>query len=62
MCARRREPRFVLSRWFGRLAVIPVVLTYVFVVFRSQHLGWQGIDSLYEQHAFLVPLPFVTWK
>jgi hypothetical protein len=60
--ARRSEPRFVLSRWFGRLAVIPVVLAYVFVVFLSQHLGWQGIGSLYEQHAFLLPVPFVTWK
>jgi hypothetical protein len=60
--ARREEPRFVLSRWFGRFAVMPVVFAYVFVVFLSQHIGWQGIGSLYEQHAFLLPVPFVTWK
>lgn len=60
--ARRAVPRFWLSRWFGRFAVIPIVFAYVFVVFLSQHLGWQGIGSLYEQHAFLLPVPFVTWK
>ncbi len=60
--ARRPEPRFWLSRWFGRFALLPVVLTYVFVVFLSQHLGWAGIGSLYEQHAFLLPVPFVTWR
>jgi membrane protease YdiL (CAAX protease family) len=60
--ARRGVPRFWLSRWVGRFAVIPVVFAYVFVVFLSQHLGWQGVGSLYEQHAFLLPVPFVSWK
>jgi hypothetical protein len=60
--ARRAVPRFWMLRWFGRFAVIPIVFAYVFVVFLSQHLGWQGIGSLYEQHAFLLPVPFVTWK
>jgi hypothetical protein len=60
--ARRAVPRFWMLRWMGRLAVIPIVLAYVFVVFLSQHLGWQGIGSLYEQHAFLLPVPFVSWK
>jgi hypothetical protein len=59
--ARRAVPRFWLLRWAGRLAVVPVVAAYVFVVFLSQHLGWQGVASLYEQHAFLLPVPFVTW-
>ena len=59
---KRDEPRFWLVRWFGRLAVIPVVIAYVLVVFVSQHIGWQGVASLYEQHAFLLPVPFVTWN
>ena len=42
--------------------MLPVVVAYVLVVFTSQHLGWHGIASLYEQHAFLLPVPFVTWK
>lgn len=59
---RRREPRFWLSRWAGRFAVVPVVLAYVFAVWASQHLGWGGVSSLYEQHAFLLPVPFVAWQ
>jgi hypothetical protein len=43
----------------ARLAVVPFAVAYVFVVFTSQHLGWRGIPSLYEQHAFLLPVPFV---
>lgn len=58
---RRAVPRHWVFRWAGRFAVIPVVLAYVLVVFLSQHLGWQGIGSLYEQHAFLLPVPFVSW-
>lgn len=60
--ARRAVPRFWLVRWLGRFAVVPIVFAYVIVVFLSQHLGWQGVGSLYEQHAFLLPVPFVTWK
>jgi hypothetical protein len=60
--ARRAGPRFWLFRWTGRFAVVPVVAAYVFVVFLSQHLGWKGITTLYEQHAFLLPVPFVVWK
>jgi hypothetical protein len=60
--SRRAVPRFWMVRWIGRFAVVPIVGAYVFVVFLSQHLGWQGIGSLYEQHAFLLPVPFVTWK
>jgi len=60
--ARRPQPRFWLVRWAGRFAVIPVVLAYVFAVWISQHIGWQGVSTLYEQHAFLLPVPFVTWR
>ena len=59
---RRAVPRHWMLRWMGRFAVVPVVAAYVLVVFFSQHLGWKGIASLYEQHEFLLPVPFVTWQ
>jgi hypothetical protein len=55
---KRTEPRHFVVRWLGRLAVLPVVVAYVLVVFTSQHIGWHGVSSLYEQHAFLLPVPF----
>ena len=59
--SRHRAPRHWFFRWSARLLMLPVVAGYVFVVFTSQHLGWHGIPSLYEQHAFLLPVPFVDW-
>ncbi len=58
--AKREKPRHFVWRWLGRLVVPPVVFAYVVVVFGSQHLGWHGISSLYEQHAFLLPVPFTN--
>jgi hypothetical protein len=55
---RRQQPRFWLSRYLGRLSVLPVVVAYVLVVFASQHISWYGVSSLFEQHAFLLPVPF----
>ncbi len=60
--ANRGVPRHWVARWIGRLALVPVVVAYVLVVFTSPHLGWHGIASLYEQHAFLLPVPFATWN
>jgi hypothetical protein len=58
--ARRREaPRFFLFRWMARLAALPVVAFYVLIVYFTQYLSWYGAYSLYEQHAFLLPVPFV---
>ncbi|MEM7316242.1 MAG: hypothetical protein AAF497_24170, partial [Planctomycetota bacterium] len=49
--------------WFfrhgARLFSIPVVLIYVFVVYLTQYVSWYGPLSLYEQHAFLLPVPFI---
>lgn len=55
---RREKPRFFLVRWMARLAAIPVVLYYVLVVFFTQYTSWSGPVSLFEQHAFLLPVPF----
>jgi hypothetical protein len=50
-------------RWFwritGRLAMLPIAAAYVVIVFFSQYAAWEGVWSLYEQHAFLLPVPFV---
>ena len=56
--ARRRRPRLWLVRWGCRFAVLPVAAAYVLAVFFSQHLGWNGVASLFEQHAFLLPTAF----
>lgn len=58
--ARSREaPRFVLFRWGMRLAAIPVVGFYVAFVYLSQFYSWDGVYSLLEQHAFMVPAPLM---
>lgn len=59
--ARRDRPRHWVFRWACRLLLLPVAAAYVFVVFTSQHVGWHGVSSLYEQHAFLLPVPFANW-
>jgi hypothetical protein len=58
--ARKHErPRFVLSRWSARLLAIPVVLFYLLILFFTQYTSFLGPASLLEQHAFLLPVPFV---
>jgi hypothetical protein len=56
---RRDPPRHWFFRWTGRLAMLPVVAVYVLIVFLSQYTAWRGVWSLYEQHAFLLPVPFL---
>ncbi|MBY0525646.1 MAG: hypothetical protein K2R98_19735 [Gemmataceae bacterium] len=60
--ARRTTPRHWFFRWTARLSMIPVVFIYVFLVFYTQHVAWNGVPSLFEQHAFLLPAPFWGWK
>ncbi len=57
--ADRRSPRAWFWRWPSRLAMLPVVIVYVGIVYFTQYLSWYGVWSLYEQHAFLVPAPFL---
>lgn len=57
--ARRRDTvRHWFFRWTGRLPFIPAALIYVLVLYFTQFTSWNGVWSLYEQHAFLVPVPF----
>lgn len=55
----RKKPRFFLTRWLARLGTLPVVVIYVFFAYFSQFTSWYGPLSLFEQHAFLPPVPFI---
>lgn len=54
----REAPRHWLIRQGCRLIMLPAVAFYVLIVFFTQYTSWHGVGSLYEQHAFLVPVPF----
>jgi hypothetical protein len=56
---RRDRPSHWSFRILGRLAILPVAAFYVLIVFLSQYTSWGGVASLYEQHAFLLPVPFL---
>jgi hypothetical protein len=60
LAARRPEPRHWFFRITGRLPLLPVAGFYVLIVFFTKFLSWHGVWSLYEQHAFLLPVPFFT--
>ena len=59
LARRRPKNRNFFVRQAARLAMLPVVALYVFIVFFTQYTSWHGVASLYEQHAFLVPVPFL---
>lgn len=56
---RRETPRIWLSRWLAWSGLLPVTLTYALIVYFTQFTSWHGSWSLYEQHAFLLPVPFL---
>jgi hypothetical protein len=56
---RRQAPRHWFFRLTARLGMLPVAAFYVLIVFLAQYTSWEGIASLYEQHAFLLPVPFM---
>jgi hypothetical protein len=55
-----QKPRLFLVRWLSRLAAIPVVLFYILVLFFTQYTSFLGPASILEQHAFLLPVPFLA--
>lgn len=57
--SKRKSPRHWFWRYGGRLAMLPLLLVYVSIVYFTKYLSWYGVWSLYEQHAFLVPAPFL---
>ena len=56
---KRELPRHFLFRWTAWFAMLPVVGFYVLIVYFTQYVSWYGGLSLYEQHAFLLPVPFL---
>ncbi|WP_147274308.1 hypothetical protein [Bremerella cremea] len=56
---KREKPAHFLFRWLSRLATVPVVVSYIFFMYLFLYISWRGADSLLEQHAFLVPVPFL---
>ncbi len=56
---RRDAPRHWAFRHVARLGLLPAAAFYVLIVFLAQYTSWGGIASLYEQHAFLLPVPFL---
>jgi hypothetical protein len=55
----REKRRHWFWRGVGRLGMLPVAAAYVLIVFLAQYTSWGGVWSLYEQHAFLLPVPFL---
>ncbi len=57
--SRRDLPRHWCLRWLGRGGLLPVAVAYVGFIYLTRLVSWYGVWSLYEQHAFLVPAPFL---
>lgn len=49
-----------LSRWMVRLLMVPVVGVYLLFVYVSQYTSWDGLATWVQQHAILIPVPFLT--
>ncbi len=59
--ARREAPRHVVFRWLARVLMLATSAAYALIVYFTQFTSWYGIGSLYEQHAFLLPVPFLGY-
>lgn len=56
---RRGQRRHLLLRWPASLLMLALAIAYAAIVFFSQYTAWYGVWSMYEQHAFLLPAPFL---
>ncbi len=57
----RPTARHWFFRWTGRLMMLAFSAIYGVVVYFTQFVAWGGLWSLYEQHAFLLPVPFFNF-
>jgi hypothetical protein len=57
----RENRRHWAWRGIGRLSMLPIAVVYVVIVFFAQYTSWGGAWSLFEQHAFLLPVPFLGY-
>jgi hypothetical protein len=58
---RRLQPRLFAIRGLARVLAVPVIAFYIFILFFTQYTSFLGPASLLEQHAFLLPAPFLAW-
>lgn len=49
-----------VSRWLARIAMVPVVGFYLLFVYGSQYTSWDGLQTWIQQHAILIPIPFLS--
>ncbi|MGB7329584.1 MAG: DUF4013 domain-containing protein [Rubripirellula sp.] len=47
------------SQWTARFLLIPVVAVYLVFVYVSQYTSWDGLQTWVQQHAVLIPVPFL---
>lgn len=59
LAAHRERPRNWFLRWTAWILMVAATFVYTVFVFFSQYFVWDGIGSLYAQHAFLLPVPFL---
>ncbi|MCA9245868.1 MAG: hypothetical protein KDA42_02105 [Planctomycetales bacterium] len=57
--AKRELPRAWPIRVLARVPMLPAAGFYALVAYFTQYTSWNAVWSLYEQHAFLVPVPFL---
>jgi hypothetical protein len=43
-----------------RALMVPVVGVYVLFVYVSQYTSWDGLATWVQQHAILIPVPFLS--
>lgn len=48
------------SRWAVRLMMLVVVVIYLAFVYISQYTSWDGLLTWVQQHAILIPVPFLN--
>ena len=59
---RRPEPTgrwSFFSRWFARLTILAVIAIYLGFLQISQYTSWDGYLTWIQQHAILIPVPFL---
>lgn len=62
--AERSRPKLTLfgklSRMIARLGICAIVAIYVVFVYVSQYISWDGLLTWIQQHAVLIPVPFLN--
>ncbi len=59
--SKRTTPRHPFFAATGLMVMLPSAALYVLFLFVTRYTSWNGVWSLYEQHPFLLPVPFTAW-